>query len=47
MKYAEIFWDAVIKPLEIMIKDPAVAYANIYVSRAQRTPSLQVTCLQC
>ena len=27
-----IFWDAIIKPTEIMIKDPAVAFTNIYVS---------------
>ncbi|EXJ66397.1 uncharacterized protein A1O5_10549 [Cladophialophora psammophila CBS 110553] len=30
MKYSEVFFDAIIKPLEIMIKDPAVAYTNIY-----------------
>ncbi|OCT49902.1 Caffeine resistance protein 5 [Cladophialophora carrionii] len=30
MKYSAVFWDAIIKPMEIMIKDPAVAYTNIY-----------------
>ncbi|OAL38927.1 hypothetical protein AYO20_01678 [Fonsecaea nubica] len=30
MKYSEVFFDAIIKPLEIMIKDPAVAYTNLY-----------------
>jgi DHA1 family multidrug resistance protein-like MFS transporter len=28
---SSVFWDAVIKPVEIMIKDPAVAFTNIYV----------------
>ncbi|OAP64307.1 hypothetical protein AYL99_00279 [Fonsecaea erecta] len=30
MKYSEVFFDAIIKPLEIMIKDPAVGFTNIY-----------------
>jgi MFS transporter, DHA1 family, multidrug resistance protein len=30
MKVGEIFRFAIIKPVEIMIKDPAVAYTNIY-----------------
>ncbi|KIW84936.1 hypothetical protein Z517_00324 [Fonsecaea pedrosoi CBS 271.37] len=30
MKYSEVFFDAIIKPLEIMMKDPAVAYTNLY-----------------
>lgn len=33
MKVMAVFQDAIIKPLEIMIKDPAVAYTNFYVSR--------------
>ncbi|OQV05719.1 hypothetical protein CLAIMM_10406 isoform 2 [Cladophialophora immunda] len=32
MKYSEVFADAIIKPLEITIKDPAVAYTNIYTA---------------
>lgn len=32
MTLSSIFVDAVIKPLEIMIKDPAVSFTNIYVS---------------
>lgn len=32
LKASEIFWDAIIKPIEIMVKDPAVAFTNIYVS---------------
>lgn len=32
MKASEVVWDALIKPTEIMIKDPAVAFTNIYVS---------------
>jgi DHA1 family multidrug resistance protein-like MFS transporter len=31
LKTSEIFWDAIIKPIEIMVKDPAVAFTNIYV----------------
>lgn len=31
MKSSEVFWDAIIKPTEIMIKDPAVFFTNIYV----------------
>jgi DHA1 family multidrug resistance protein-like MFS transporter len=27
-----VFVDAIIKPIEIMVKDPAVAFTNIYVS---------------
>lgn len=27
-----ILWDALVKPIEIMIKDPAVLFTNIYVS---------------
>lgn len=29
---SEVFVDAIIKPIEIMVKDPAVAFTNIYVS---------------
>lgn len=29
---SEVFWDAIIKPVEIMVKDPAVAFTNIYTS---------------
>ncbi|KIX94768.1 uncharacterized protein Z520_09458 [Fonsecaea multimorphosa CBS 102226] len=32
MKYSEVFFDAIIKPLEIMMKDPAVFFTNIYSS---------------
>lgn len=32
LKASEVFWDAIIKPIEIMVKDPAVAFTNIYVS---------------
>ncbi|CZT48790.1 related to FLR1-Putative H+ antiporter regulated by yAP-1 and involved in multidrug resistance [Rhynchosporium secalis] len=31
LKTSEVFIDALIKPLEIIIKDPAVAFTNIYV----------------
>lgn len=33
MKVSEVVWDALVKPMEIFIKDPAVAFTNIYVSR--------------
>ena len=29
---SEVFWDAIIKPIEIMVKDPAVTFTNVYVS---------------
>lgn len=32
LKPSEIAVDALIKPIEIMVKDPAVAFTNIYVS---------------
>jgi DHA1 family multidrug resistance protein-like MFS transporter len=32
LRASEVFWDAIIKPIEIMIKDPAVAFTNLYVS---------------
>ena len=32
LNMTEIAWDALIKPIEIFIKDPAVAFTNIYVS---------------
>ncbi|KAN0095330.1 major facilitator superfamily transporter [Hyaloscypha variabilis] len=32
LKASEVFWDAIIKPIEIMVKDPAVAFTNIYTS---------------
>lgn len=32
MRASEIFWDAIIKPIEITIKDPAVGFTNLYVS---------------
>jgi len=32
LKASEVFWDAIIKPIEIMVKDPAVTFTNIYVS---------------
>ena len=31
LKASEVFLDAIIKPIEIMVKDPAVAFTNIYV----------------
>jgi hypothetical protein len=32
LRASEVFIDAIIKPIEIMVKDPAVAFANIYAS---------------
>lgn len=32
MTVSEVAIDALIKPIEIMVKDPAVAFTNIYVS---------------
>jgi len=32
MKPSEIFLEAIIKPIEIMFKDPAIAFTNVYVS---------------
>lgn len=32
LSVSRIFWDALVKPTEIMIKDPAVLFTNIYVS---------------
>lgn len=32
LKASEVFWDAIIKPIEIMVKDPAITFTNIYVS---------------
>lgn len=32
MKPIAVIWDAIIKPTEIMIKDPAVLFTNVYVS---------------
>ena len=32
LRASEVFWDALIKPIEIMVKDPAVAFTNLYVS---------------
>jgi DHA1 family multidrug resistance protein-like MFS transporter len=32
LKPSEVFWEAIIKPTEIMIKDPAVMFTNLYVS---------------
>ncbi|KAK0127236.1 hypothetical protein ONS96_006788 [Cadophora gregata f. sp. sojae] len=32
LKALEVFLDAIIKPIEIMVKDPAVAFTNIYTS---------------
>lgn len=32
LKASEIFWDAIIKPVEISIKDPAIMFTNLYVS---------------
>ena len=29
---SSVVWDAVIKPIEIMVKDPAVTFTNVYVS---------------
>jgi DHA1 family multidrug resistance protein-like MFS transporter len=31
LKLSEVFVDAIIKPTEIMLKDPAVMFTNIYV----------------
>lgn len=32
LNVSEVIWDALIKPAEIMIKDPAVLFTNLYVS---------------
>jgi DHA1 family multidrug resistance protein-like MFS transporter len=32
MKAADVFWHALIKPLEITIKDPAIAFVNLYTA---------------
>jgi len=32
MEVSEVVWDALIKPIEIFVKDPAVTFTNIYVS---------------
>jgi MFS transporter, DHA1 family, multidrug resistance protein len=32
LRASEVFWDAIIKPIEIMVKDPAIAFTNVYVS---------------
>ena len=32
LKFSEVFWDALIKPIEIFIKDPAITFTNIYTS---------------
>lgn len=32
LKFSEVFYDAMIKPIEIMVKDPAVLFTNVYVS---------------
>lgn len=37
LKASEVFLDAIIKPIEIMVKDPTVAFTNIYV-RTSLTP---------
>src|SRR5690242_911145 len=30
--FAFILWEAIVKPIEIMIKDPAIAFVNIYTA---------------
>lgn len=37
MKASEIVWDALVKPVEITFKDPAVGFTNIYVSPPPNT----------
>lgn len=32
LKFSEVFWDALIKPIEIFVKDPAITFTNIYTS---------------
>lgn len=39
LRASEVFWDAIIKPIEIMVKDPAVAFTNIYVSDSLLHPT--------
>jgi DHA1 family multidrug resistance protein-like MFS transporter len=34
LKFSKVAWDAIIKPTEIMIKDPAVLFTNVYVSKS-------------
>jgi len=31
LSFVSVAWEALIKPLEIMAKDPAIAYTNTYV----------------
>lgn len=42
IKLSAVFWDAMIKPTEIMFKDPAVMFTNIYVSFRSFTFLLKV-----
>lgn len=42
LRASEVAIDALIKPIEIMVKDPAVAFTNIYVS-ALYTTSLPIS----
>ena len=32
LKFSAVFWSAIIKPLEIMVKDPAITFTNLYTS---------------
>ena len=32
LQFSAIFWDAIIKPVEIMVKDPAILFTDIYTS---------------
>lgn len=32
LRYRDIFWDALIKPLEITLKDPAVLFVQVYTA---------------
>ncbi|KIV81697.1 hypothetical protein, variant [Exophiala sideris] len=32
MKFSSVFADAIIKPIEIMVKDPAVSFTNVYTA---------------
>lgn len=32
LEFSAVFWDALIKPIEIFVKDPAITFTNIYTS---------------
>lgn len=42
----DVVWDALIKPMEIIIKDPAVLFTNIYVSQRLILTSHTLCCVR-